>query len=307
MGLFHCPVGAAFYDDELCIDCGMCAATTKEERVIASKKIREYLMTVNAGIGETIRKITVCGKGGTGKSSIVALMSNALLKQGYCILVLDTDESNPGLYRILGLDKEPKPLMRLINRFSNDSDKTSNDWFLRDQISLDDIPEEYIVIREDLRFMNVGKILDPFEGCACSMADISREIVAKLVLGENEILLIDTEAGVESFGRGVERNVDTVIIVVEPSFESITLADKISYMAEGMGIKRIRALMNKVPSESTMKKMHEELKSKNIRSIGAIYLDHELSEAGFEGRPPGNSKASDDMTAITKMLLEEAG
>ena len=111
----------------------------------------------------------------------------------------------------------------------------------------------------------------------------------------------------ESFGRGMERNVDTVIIVVEPSFESIAVAAKISYMAEGMGIKRICAVLNKVPSESAMQKMIEELKLKNIESIGAIYLDNELSEAAFEGRPPGNSRALDDMTAILKMLLEEAG
>jgi hypothetical protein len=29
VGLVHCPMGAAFYDDEDCIDCGMCFAITK--------------------------------------------------------------------------------------------------------------------------------------------------------------------------------------------------------------------------------------------------------------------------------------
>ena len=43
MGLFHCPVGAAFYEDMSCIYCGLCQAKTKEEAVAASKKIREYL------------------------------------------------------------------------------------------------------------------------------------------------------------------------------------------------------------------------------------------------------------------------
>jgi len=43
MGIFHCPVGAAFHDDDPCIDCGLCSATTREEKVKASKKIRDYL------------------------------------------------------------------------------------------------------------------------------------------------------------------------------------------------------------------------------------------------------------------------
>ena len=43
MGVFHCPVGSAYYEDEACIDCGLCLAATEEEVELASKKIRDYL------------------------------------------------------------------------------------------------------------------------------------------------------------------------------------------------------------------------------------------------------------------------
>ena len=99
MGEFHCPVGALFYDDETCIDCGMCIARTKGEMVKASKKIRAYLKE-HANKKNAIKKIAVCGKGGVGKSTTVTLMANALRRKNYDALVLDTDESNPGLYRI---------------------------------------------------------------------------------------------------------------------------------------------------------------------------------------------------------------
>ena len=59
-------------------------------------------------------KISVCGKGGSGKSTIVALMANALQKRGYEVLVVDSDESNPGLYRLLGLEGRPQPLLELV-------------------------------------------------------------------------------------------------------------------------------------------------------------------------------------------------
>ena len=305
MGLFHCPMGAPFYDDEACIDCGMCSATTKEEMVEASKKIRAYLRS-HTEKTEAIRKIAVTGKGGVGKSIVVTLLANVLKRRGYRIFILDTDESNPGLYRMFGFDKEPKPLMTILSRFSLSEPEPSNEWLKREQITSQDIPSEYILDLDGLKFLTVGKIVDPFQGCACSMADITRNLVAKLVVMDKELMLVDTEAGIESFGRGVERSVDTVLIVVEPSFESLALAEKIAYMAEGMGIGRVGAILNKVSSEQVRQKMIEELSKKNVKPIGTVYFDTHLSEAGFEGTALGDSKATLDMELIADLLLKDS-
>jgi len=305
MGIFHCPVGAAFYDDEDCIDCGMCTAETEEQMVEASKKIRIFLRA-NAPKPGPIKKVTVCGKGGVGKSSLTTLLARALRAEGYSLLVLDTDESNPGLFRMFGFESGPKPLMTMLSRFASGTPSPGTEWLMGDTINVEDIPSEFILNNDNLKFLMIGKIEDPFQGCACSMADIARDLMRKLTLKENEIVLVDMEAGVESFGRGVERNVDTVLIIVEPSFESMALAGKIGYMCEGMGIYRVRAILNKVPSEKIRQRMIEELDRKNIKVIGTVYYDPELSEAGFEGRPPGQSKAARDVEAIVKNLFNEA-
>ena len=47
-------------------------------------------------------KICVCGKGGSGKSTIAALLANGLKTGGKQVLVLDSDESNGSLYWMLG-------------------------------------------------------------------------------------------------------------------------------------------------------------------------------------------------------------
>jgi len=304
MGLFHCPMGAPFYDDEDCIDCGMCIATTKEEMIEASKKIRAYLKA-NAVDACTVQKIVISGKGGVGKSSMVTLMANVLSGKGYRVLVLDTDESNPGLYRMFGFSKKPKPLMTLLSRFSSGESEPNTEWITQEEINIDDIPPEYILARNGLRFLAVGKIEDPFQGCACSMADVTRDLIGKLVVKDKEVVLVDMEAGVESFGRGVERSVDTVLMVVEPSFESMALAGKIGYMAGGMGIRRVMAILNKVPSEKVKQRMITELSQKEIKTLGTVYYDPELSEAGFEGAALGPSKAMEDMKEITDLLLDE--
>ncbi|MBC8512526.1 MAG: P-loop NTPase [Dehalococcoidia bacterium] len=306
MGLIHCPMGAAYYDDEPCIDCGLCSAKTKEDMVEASKRIRDYLRAHAEKRRGPSKKIAVCGKGGTGKSTIVALMTNALRQAGYLVLVMDTDESNPGLYRLFGFDQQPRPLMALLERFSLGETKPETEWLKQDEILVQDIPSEYLLECDSLKFLMAGKIADPFQGCACSIADIARGFIEKLVLKDREIVLIDMEAGIESFGRGVERGVDTVLVVVEPSFESLALAEKISYMSDGIGVNKVMAIPNKVTSEKVEKRIIEELENKKIKVIGTIYFDSQINEASLEGKTLlGSSSAEEDIKRITRLLLVE--
>jgi len=282
MPLFHCPMGAVYRDDDSCIDCGLCESTTKEEMVEASKKIREYIRS-HPQREQSSKKIAVCGKGGTGKSTISTMIANAL-SEVYPVIVIDADESNPGLYRMFGFSSQPRPLINLLSGFALDEAELYLDWLKRDKISVEDIPIKYILQRDSLKFLMIGKIDDPFQGCACAMSDITKELVAKLVLKDQEVAIIDTEAGVESFGRGVERSVDTVVVIVEPSFESLIIADKINYLAQGIGINRVRAVLNKIPSKETEEKITAELKKKGVNIIGTVYFDDEISHAGLEGK-----------------------
>jgi CO dehydrogenase maturation factor len=306
MGTFHCPLGCPFYDGDGCILCGLCVAENKQDMIRASETIRAYLRSQSDRTSR-FKKITVCGKGGVGKSTVVALMAKVLQDEDYSVLVLDTDESNPGLCRILGFEREPKPLMKLLSRFGIDEKEADPEWIQRDEITLADIPPEYIVEHEGLKFMMVGKIQDPFQGCACSMADVSRSFIDKLMLAENEVVIIDAEAGVESFGRGVERSVDTVLIVVEPSFESLAVAEKISYLADGIGVRMVKAILNKVPSEAVRRKMVETLALKNISQAGAVMSDDSIAQTSLEGKPLGESRAKEEVASIVRRMLQDIG
>jgi len=152
--------------------------------------------------------------------------------------------------------------------------------------------------------LTVGKIIDPLQGCACPMADLARDFVQKVNLVNKEIMLIDMEAGIESFGRGVERGVDTVLIVVEPSFDSLALAEKIRYMAEGIGIATIRAILNKIPSSEIEAKLRKELEKKQIKVAGTVYLDPQIAQAGLIGQElPANTGANGQVKKIITAIL----
>ena len=86
----------------------------------------------------------------------------------------------------------------------------------------------------------------------------------------------------------------------------MALAGKITYMSEGMGIYRVLAILNKVPSEKVKQKMIEELNRTNVKVIGMVGYDPELNEAGFEGRAPGETKARREMETLVGKLLAES-
>jgi CO dehydrogenase maturation factor len=256
-----------------------------------------------------VKKIAVCGKGGSGKSTVVALLAKSLRRRGYRVLVVDSDESNPGLYRILGFEKRPQPLLELVGgkdkvfQALSESSEAPRTVLAQEEIRTRDLPSEYVVEEDGIKLVCVGKILQSLEGCACPMGALSREFLKRLSLEEDEISLIDMEAGVEHFGRGVETSVDSVLAVTEPSFDSLELAEKISSLAREVGIESAWAILNKISSEQVASRVEEELKQEAVPVIGSIGYDAEVFQAGLEGRPVGESAAERDVEEILDQLL----
>ena len=251
-------------------------------------------------------KIAICGKGGSGKSSMVTLLAKGARDRGYQVLVVDSDESNSGLYRVLGFDRVPTPLMELVGGRKGLKEKMGKPQVLgQAEIRPKDIPLDYMLAQDGIRMVAIGKILQSLEGCACPMGVLSREFLKKLRLDSDEIVLVDMEAGVEHFGRGVETSIDTVLIVVEPSLESLELAERINGLANGIGIGNIWAVLNKITSEGLDARLRDELGKRNIEVIGSILNDAEISEACLEGFPIEGCEVANDVAKILDALLKD--
>jgi len=97
-----------------------------------------------------------------------------------------------------------------------------------------------------------------------------------------------------------------VITIVEPSYESLVLAQKINYMAEGIGVGRIRAILNKIPSEEIEEEIIDALIEKEMKYLGTVYLDTDVSAAGLRGGVVGSCAAREQMRTITRLMLDEA-
>ncbi len=251
-------------------------------------------------------KISVCGKGGSGKSTVVALLAMQALDRNWTVLVVDSDESNPGLFRLLGFENPPPPLMKLVGGKAGIKGRMGSGALLNDsEITLADIPSEYLQSRDRLFQVSIGKILQALEGCACPMGVLTREFLKKLRLKENELAIIDMEAGIEHFGRGLDETIDRVLVVVEPSFDSLAVAEKIKTMASGMN-KRVLAILNKMPSAAITKKITANLHRSEIDILGEIPNDPMVFEAGLEGRACDSGKAFEEAGNALNRLLKKA-
>lgn len=181
--------------------------------------------------------IMICGKGGCGKSTISALLAKAYAKKNKNVLVIDGDESNFGLHRQLGCELPTELSCYCGGRkgiFSTTKGADVRDELFGNRWKLNEIPEECISEVDGVKLCVIGKIHEAGEGCACAMGVLEKNFLPNLELAEDDIVLIDAEAGVEHFGRGIDHKVDAILMIADPSFESIQLSEKILGMADSL-------------------------------------------------------------------------
>jgi CO dehydrogenase maturation factor len=200
------------------------------------------------------------------------------------------------------------PLMELVGGKRSLKQKMGQPNVLSEtNIQTVQIPEEYLLKKDGLKLMAIGKILQSLEGCACPMGVLSREFLKKLELAEGELAIVDMEAGVEHFGRGVETSIDSVLIVVEPPLESIDVGQKIHGLASGIGIKNVWAVLNKVPTGEIATRLKKELRKRRIEVVGCIYFDADIFTSSIEGRIPANGVAVREIKGVMDSILSRAG
>ena len=76
-GTFHCPLGALAFGDDGCIQCGLCSAVTRAEKIAATQKMRAWIRENRQSSNPDllIQKIAVCGTGGSGKSTLASVIA----------------------------------------------------------------------------------------------------------------------------------------------------------------------------------------------------------------------------------------
>ena len=232
-------------------------------------------------------KIAVSGKGGVGKTTLVALLSKALVDNGRDVIAIDADP-DANLAAALGFQESERivPLVEMEELIAErtGSDKGSYGQFFKLNPHVADIPETFSYEQDGIRFMVLGTIQKGGSGCACPENTFLRTLLNHLVLLRDEAILVDLEAGVEHLGRATVQGIDALIVVVEPGLRSVQTAHQVVKLANDIGLKKICVVGNKIRSDQD----EELLKAKlgELPVLGFMRYDEALVTADLEGRSP---------------------
>jgi CO dehydrogenase maturation factor len=248
--------------------------------------------------------VSVAGKGGVGKTTTSALLSRAVIdKTKRSLLVVDADPVM-NLPRALGVD-----IPNSVGSIATNLRKSIDDGSLGGEIAKQDVLEgeifEALVEGDQFDFLAMGRTEG--EGCYCYVNRLLTQILD--TLSKNyELTLMDMSAGLEHLSRRTNRNVDVLVIVMDPSRAAFEAAIRIRDLAKEVHIdfKKIVVIGNRFPDG-----MEDELKTRleevDLSLIGMIPNDDELSKANYLGKPLTELDADSPAVKAVEEIAEKLG
>ena len=240
-------------------------------------------------------KLAITGKGGVGKTTVCALLAQAFATSGRRVLAVDADP-NSTLAACLGF---PDPdsiaplseMSELIEERTGVKPGTSGAIFKLNP-RVDDIPDRFCVQHNGIRLLRMGIIKSGGAGCYCPENAFLKSLISHLLLADQDVMIMDMEAGIEHLGRATVEGVDWLLIVVEPTRQSIETARRIRSLASDIGLTRIGVIGNQCRGENEIEFVRSSLNP--LPLLGAIPYDEALRRAELEGRAPKADLATVD-------------
>jgi len=243
-------------------------------------------------------KIAVSGKGGTGKTTLAALLAAELKRRDYSVTVIDADP-NPTLAAALGFPAGPiTPLLEMSDEIEERIGGPGG--FIRLNPRVDDLVDRVAVAHDGINLIVAGSITHGGAGCACPQSVLLRRLLEHVVTESDEAVVIDLEAGLEHLGRRSAHEVDAMLVVVDPSRAGIDTARRIRRLAGEIGVARVLAVGNRIREPADLAYLADGLEG--LELIGAIPYSDDVIEAERAGRPVVN--LTDAVSAAAAQLTD---
>ncbi len=211
-------------------------------------------------------RVLITGKGGAGKTTTTAILSRLFARRGYKVLAVDEDPQMNLPFALGVPESEAESIVPLTRNLDYIEEKVGArpgaGWglMLRLNPNVDDVVERFgIRAPEGIRLLVMGTVVQAAAGCLCPENALLDAVVHYINLREKEVILMDTQAGVEHFGRAVAKGFSQAVIVTDATFNSLQVAFHAARLAKDLGIAHRHLLLNRVRGPRDVQRAREQI------------------------------------------------
>jgi len=252
------------------------------------------------------KTIAIAGKGGTGKTSVAALLIKVLSQKGL-VLAIDADPST-NLNQALGLPLDDRNTIgRIREKMTEDVSKgrfsptISKPEYLYGRIV------ESLVESKGFDLLAMGRPEGP--GCYCAPNEFLRVSLDKLVKDyKYNYMVMDCEAGMEHISRQTTRDVDVLIIMSDPTIRGVTVAARMKDLIRELrsNVGKIGLIVNRV-KDGLSREIKKVIDESGLQIIALIPEDPYMTVLEMKGRSITELPQESPLQLKVKEMIECLG
>ena len=247
--------------------------------------------------------IAISGKGGSGKTTVAAMIIRLLCGQSSrALLAVDADPN-----ACLGLMMGVEPVGTIAELRESAREKSPTNAGADRLRSFEYGIQQTITEAAGFDLLTMGRPEGP--SCYCAVNNILRQFLDRLS-SQYGFVIIDNEAGMEHLSRRTTNNVDLLCIVAEQTPLGELTARRILALAKQLpiSVKRIGVIWNETRDplqEIPATSIEHRVSSIEVENFGCVPYDDAVFNASIQGKTIFDvEKDSTAFLAVRKMLEE---